>query len=96
MQATRRVQRRKGGEKTAFLFTESTSAFDSAVRGCIVKGVLPFVVAKPQGVWIAGFLKGRAAEVRVNEVLSEKSASPAVSLKSRRWALSRSLSQWIR
>ncbi|KAH8609949.1 putative Reverse transcriptase (RNA dependent DNA polymerase) [Trypanosoma vivax] len=72
MQATRRVQRRKGGEKTAFLFTESTSAFDSAVRGCIVKGVLPFVVAKPQGVWIAGFLKGRAAEVRVNEVLSEK------------------------
>ncbi|KAH8614862.1 putative Reverse transcriptase (RNA dependent DNA polymerase) [Trypanosoma vivax] len=72
MQATRRVQRRKDGEKTAFLFTESTSAIDSAIHGCIVKGVLPFVVAKPQGVWIAGFLKGRAAEVRVNEVLSEK------------------------
>ncbi|CCD20537.1 reverse transcriptase (RNA-dependent DNA polymerase), partial [Trypanosoma vivax Y486] len=72
MQVTRHVRRRKDGEKTAVKFTDSARPFDSMVRACIVKGVLSFCVAKPQVAWTAGFLKGHAAKVRVNKVLSEK------------------------
>ncbi|KAH8614816.1 putative Reverse transcriptase (RNA dependent DNA polymerase) [Trypanosoma vivax] len=72
MQVTKTVWRRKDGEKTAVVFTYYVRGFDSVIRGCIVKGVLSFCVAKPHVAWIAGFLKGRAAKVRVNKVLSEK------------------------
>ncbi|KAH8607727.1 putative Reverse transcriptase (RNA dependent DNA polymerase) [Trypanosoma vivax] len=71
MQVTSAVRRRKDGEKTAAVFIDYVRAFDSVDHGCIVKELLSFCVAKPQVAWIARFLKGRTAKVRVNKVLSE-------------------------
>ncbi|CCD19321.1 reverse transcriptase (RNA-dependent DNA polymerase) [Trypanosoma vivax Y486] len=55
----------------AAVFVDYARPFDSVDHGCIVKELLPFGVEKPQVAWIAGFLKGRTAKVRVNKVLSE-------------------------
>ncbi|KAG8340777.1 hypothetical protein TRVL_08398 [Trypanosoma vivax] len=71
MQVSSAVRRRKDGEKTAAVFIDYARAFDSVVLGCTVEGVLSFGVEKHLVAWIAGFLKGRAAKVRVNNVLSE-------------------------
>ncbi|KAH8610637.1 putative Reverse transcriptase (RNA dependent DNA polymerase) [Trypanosoma vivax] len=71
MQVTSAVRRRKDGEKTAAVFIDYARAFDSVDHGCIVKELLSFGVEKHLVAWIAGFLKGRTAKVRVNNVLSE-------------------------
>ncbi|CCD20162.1 retrotransposon hot spot protein (RHS, pseudogene), putative, partial [Trypanosoma vivax Y486] len=71
MQVTSAVRRRKDGEKTAVVFIDYARAFDSVDHGCIVKELLSFGVEKHLVAWIAGFLKGRTAKVRVNNVLSE-------------------------
>ncbi|CCD20778.1 reverse transcriptase (RNA-dependent DNA polymerase), partial [Trypanosoma vivax Y486] len=71
MQVTSAVRRRKDGEKTAAVFIDYARAFDSVDHGCIVKELLSFGVERHLVAWIAGFLKGRTAKVRVNNVLSE-------------------------
>ncbi|CCD18906.1 hypothetical protein, conserved, partial [Trypanosoma vivax Y486] len=71
VQVTSAARPRKDGEKTAAAFIDYARAFDSVDHGCIVKGLLSFVVEKRLVTWIAGFLKGRTAKVRVNNVLSE-------------------------
>ncbi|KAH8609150.1 putative Reverse transcriptase (RNA dependent DNA polymerase) [Trypanosoma vivax] len=71
MQVAGAARRRKDGEKTAAVFIDYARAFDSVDHGCIVKELLSFCVAKHLVAWIAGFLKGRTAKVRVNNVLSE-------------------------
>ncbi|KAH8620290.1 putative Reverse transcriptase (RNA dependent DNA polymerase) [Trypanosoma vivax] len=70
MQVTNAVRQRKDGEKTAAVFIDYARAFDSVDHGCIVKELLSFGVEKHLVVWIAGFLKGRTAKVRANNVLS--------------------------
>ncbi|KAH8606634.1 putative Reverse transcriptase (RNA dependent DNA polymerase) [Trypanosoma vivax] len=55
----------------AAVFVDYARPFDSVDHGCIAKGLLPFGVGKHLVAWIAGFLKGRTAKVRVNKVLSE-------------------------
>ncbi|KAG8341670.1 hypothetical protein TRVL_07503 [Trypanosoma vivax] len=71
MQVTSAVRQRKEGEKTAPTFINYARAFDSVGHGCIVKGLLFFVVVKCLVAWIAGFLQGRTGQVRVNDALSE-------------------------
>ncbi|KAH8617826.1 putative Reverse transcriptase (RNA dependent DNA polymerase) [Trypanosoma vivax] len=71
MQLTRAVRRSKDGEKTSAVFIDYARAFDSVDLGCIVTELLFFGVERHLVAWIAGFLKGRAAKVRVNNVLSE-------------------------
>ncbi|KAG8346736.1 hypothetical protein TRVL_02444 [Trypanosoma vivax] len=71
MQVTSAVRRRKDGEKTAAAFIDCPHAFDSVDHGCIVKGLLSFGVERHRVAWIAGFMQGRTAQVRVNNVLSE-------------------------
>ncbi|KAG8341650.1 hypothetical protein TRVL_07518 [Trypanosoma vivax] len=71
MQVTGAVRRRKDGERTAAMFIDYARAFDSAGHGCIVKELLSFAVERHLVAWIAGFLKGRTAKVRVNNTLSE-------------------------
>ncbi|KAH8611359.1 putative Reverse transcriptase (RNA dependent DNA polymerase) [Trypanosoma vivax] len=71
MQVTSALWRRKDGEKTEPVFIDYARAFDSVDHGCIVKELLSFGVEKHLVAWIAGFLKGRAAQVRVNNVLPE-------------------------
>ncbi|CCD19857.1 reverse transcriptase (RNA-dependent DNA polymerase), partial [Trypanosoma vivax Y486] len=58
-------------EKTAAVFIDHASAFDSVDHGCIVKELLSFGVARSLVAWLAEFLKGRTAKVRMNDVLSE-------------------------
>ncbi|KAG8341384.1 hypothetical protein TRVL_07787 [Trypanosoma vivax] len=72
MQVTSAVRRRKNGEKTAAAFIGYARAFGLVGRGCIVKAPLSFGVERHLVAWIAAFLKGRTAKVRVNKVLSEK------------------------
>ncbi|KAH8613196.1 putative Reverse transcriptase (RNA dependent DNA polymerase) [Trypanosoma vivax] len=55
----------------AAVFVDYARPFDSVDHGCIVKELLSFGVGKHPVAWIAGFLKGRTAKVRVNKVLSE-------------------------
>ncbi|KAH8614742.1 putative Reverse transcriptase (RNA dependent DNA polymerase) [Trypanosoma vivax] len=71
MHVTSAVRRRKDGEKAAAVFIDYARAFDSVDHGCIVKELLSFGVERHLVLWIAGFLKGRTAKVRVNNVLSE-------------------------
>ncbi|CCD19830.1 reverse transcriptase (RNA-dependent DNA polymerase), putative [Trypanosoma vivax Y486] len=71
MQVTCAVRRRKDGEETAAVFIDYAHAFDFVDRGCIVKELLSFGVEKHLVAWIVGFLQGRAAQVRVNDTLSE-------------------------
>ncbi|KAG8338859.1 putative retrotransposon hot spot protein [Trypanosoma vivax] len=71
MQVTGAVRRRKGGDRKAPMFIDCARAFDSAGHGCIVKALLSFVVEKHLVAWIACFLKGRTAQARVNNMLSE-------------------------
>ncbi|KAH8612757.1 putative Reverse transcriptase (RNA dependent DNA polymerase) [Trypanosoma vivax] len=71
MQVTSALRRRKDGEKTAAVLIDYARAFDSVDHGCIVRGLLPFGVEKRLVAWIAGFLKERTAQARVNNVLSE-------------------------
>ncbi|KAG8339970.1 hypothetical protein TRVL_09203 [Trypanosoma vivax] len=71
MQVTSAVRRRKDGEKTATVFIYHARAFDSVDHGCIVKELLSFGVERYLVAWIAGFLKERTAQERVNNVLSE-------------------------
>ncbi|KAH8618825.1 putative Reverse transcriptase (RNA dependent DNA polymerase) [Trypanosoma vivax] len=70
MQVTSAV-RRKDGERTAAVFVDSARAFDSVDHGCIVKELLSFCVERHLVAWIACFLKGGTAKVRVNNALSE-------------------------
>ncbi|KAH8611451.1 putative Reverse transcriptase (RNA dependent DNA polymerase) [Trypanosoma vivax] len=72
MQMTSAVRRRKDGEKTEPVFIDYARAFDSVDHGCIVKELLSFGVEKHLVAWIAGFLKERTAQVRVNNVLPEE------------------------
>ncbi|CCD19374.1 hypothetical protein, conserved [Trypanosoma vivax Y486] len=67
----RAVWRRKGGEKRAAALIDCARAFGSADRGCIVRALVSFGVERHLVAWIAGFLKGRAAQVRANNVLSK-------------------------
>ncbi|KAG8339467.1 hypothetical protein TRVL_09707 [Trypanosoma vivax] len=71
MQVTNAVRPRKDGEKTAAVFIDYARAFDSADHGFIVDELLSFGVEKRLVAWIAGFLQGRTAQVRVNNVPSE-------------------------
>ncbi|CCD19268.1 hypothetical protein, conserved, partial [Trypanosoma vivax Y486] len=71
MQVTSCVRRSKDGEKTSAVFIDYARAFDSVDHGCIVKELLSFGVERHLEAWIAGFLKGRTAQVRMNNVLSE-------------------------
>ncbi|CCD20346.1 reverse transcriptase (RNA-dependent DNA polymerase) [Trypanosoma vivax Y486] len=71
MQVTSAVRRRKDGENTAAVFIDYARAFDSVDHGCIVKELLSSGAEKHLVGWIAGFLKGRTAKVRVSNVLSE-------------------------
>ncbi|KAG8347991.1 putative Reverse transcriptase (RNA dependent DNA polymerase) [Trypanosoma vivax] len=71
MQVTGTVRRRKDGEKTAVVSIDYTRAFDSVDHGFIVKELLSFCVEKHLVAWIAVFLKGRTAQARVNDALSE-------------------------
>ncbi|KAG8341144.1 hypothetical protein TRVL_08028 [Trypanosoma vivax] len=71
MQVTSAAWRRKDGEKTAAVFIDCVRAFDSVCQGCVVKELLSFGVERHLVAWIAGFLKERTAQVRVNNVLSE-------------------------
>ncbi|KAH8606632.1 hypothetical protein ERJ75_001494800 [Trypanosoma vivax] len=80
----------------AAVFVDYARPFDSVDHGCIAKGLLPFGVGKHLVAWIAGFLKGRTAKVRVNKVLSEDVGLTVVSLKARTWDRCCSLSRWIR
>ncbi|KAG8339789.1 putative Reverse transcriptase (RNA dependent DNA polymerase) [Trypanosoma vivax] len=69
MQVTSAVRRRKDGEKTAPVFIDYARTFDSVDDGCIVKELLSFGVEGHLVAWMARFLKGRTAEMRVNSVL---------------------------
>ncbi|KAH8606693.1 putative Reverse transcriptase (RNA dependent DNA polymerase) [Trypanosoma vivax] len=71
MQVTSAVWRRKGGEKTAAALIGCARAFNSVDHGCIVKALVSFGVGRYLVAWIAGFLKGRAAQARVNSTPSE-------------------------
>ncbi|KAG8340267.1 hypothetical protein TRVL_08907 [Trypanosoma vivax] len=71
MQVTNAVRQRKGGEETAPAFIDYARAFDSDDHGCIIDGLLSFGVEKLLVVWIAGFMKERTAQVRMNNMLSE-------------------------
>ncbi|KAH8620356.1 putative Reverse transcriptase (RNA dependent DNA polymerase) [Trypanosoma vivax] len=71
MQVTNAVRPRKEGEKTAAAFINYARAFDSVGHGCVVDGLLSFVVVKRLVAWIAGLLQERTAQVRVNDALSE-------------------------
>ncbi|CCD20312.1 putative Reverse transcriptase (RNA dependent DNA polymerase) [Trypanosoma vivax] len=71
MHVTRTARRRKDSEKTAAVFIDYARAFVSVDHGCIVKELLSFGVGKHLVAWLAGFLQGRTAKVRVNNVLSE-------------------------
>ncbi|KAG8339195.1 hypothetical protein TRVL_09976 [Trypanosoma vivax] len=71
LQVTSAVRRRKGGERTAAVFIDYARAFDSVDHDRIVKELLSFGVEKHLVAWIACFLKGRTAQVRVNKMLSE-------------------------
>ncbi|KAH8615421.1 putative Reverse transcriptase (RNA dependent DNA polymerase) [Trypanosoma vivax] len=71
MLVTSAVRRRKGGEKTAPALIDCACAFDSVDHGCIVRALVSFGVERHLVAWIAGFLKGRTAQVRVNNTLSE-------------------------
>ncbi|CCD20318.1 reverse transcriptase (RNA-dependent DNA polymerase) [Trypanosoma vivax Y486] len=71
MLVTSAVRRRKDGEKTAGAFIDCVRAIDSVVHGCIVKELLFFGVERHLVAWIAGFLKGHTAKVRVNNIVSE-------------------------
>ncbi|KAH8609116.1 putative Reverse transcriptase (RNA dependent DNA polymerase) [Trypanosoma vivax] len=71
MQVTSAVRRRRDGEKTAAVFIDYARPFDSVGHGCPVKKLLSFGVEKHLVAWIAGFLKERTAQERVNNVLSE-------------------------
>ncbi|KAG8341888.1 hypothetical protein TRVL_07283 [Trypanosoma vivax] len=71
MQVASAVRRRKGGERTATPFIDYARAFDSVDHGRIAKELLSFGVGKHLVAWTAGFLQGRAAQVRVNNALSE-------------------------
>ncbi|KAH8616291.1 putative Reverse transcriptase (RNA dependent DNA polymerase) [Trypanosoma vivax] len=72
MHVTRTARRRKDSEKTAAVFIDYARAFDSVDHGCIVKELLSFGVGKHLVAWLAGFLQGRTAKVRVNNVMSEE------------------------
>ncbi|KAH8616737.1 putative Reverse transcriptase (RNA dependent DNA polymerase) [Trypanosoma vivax] len=71
MQVTSAFRRGKGGEETAVVFVDYARAFNSVDHGCIVKALLSFGVEKHLAAWIACFLKGRTAKVRVNSAVSE-------------------------
>ncbi|KAH8617137.1 putative Reverse transcriptase (RNA dependent DNA polymerase) [Trypanosoma vivax] len=71
MQVTSAVRRRRDGEKTAAAFIVYARAFDSVDHGCIVKELLSFGVERRLVAWIAGFLQGCTAQVRMNNALSE-------------------------
>ncbi|KAH8610573.1 putative Reverse transcriptase (RNA dependent DNA polymerase) [Trypanosoma vivax] len=71
MQVGRAVWRRKGGEKRAAALIDCARAFGSVDRGCIVRALVSFGVERHLVAWIACFLKGRAAQVRVNSTPSE-------------------------
>ncbi|CCD16992.1 unnamed protein product [Trypanosoma congolense IL3000] len=71
MQVTSAVRRRRDGEKTAAVFIDYARAFDSVDHNCIVKALMSFGVEKHLVAWIADFLQGRTAQVRVNNTLSE-------------------------
>ncbi|KAH8617122.1 putative Reverse transcriptase (RNA dependent DNA polymerase) [Trypanosoma vivax] len=71
MQVTSAVRRRRDGEKTAAVFIDYARAFDSADHGYTIKELLSFGVGKHLVAWIAGFLKERTAQARVNNMLSE-------------------------
>ncbi|KAH8617545.1 putative Reverse transcriptase (RNA dependent DNA polymerase) [Trypanosoma vivax] len=71
MQVTSAVRRRKDGEKTAAVFIDYARAFDSVDHDCIVRELLSFGVERHLVAQLAGFLKGRTAQVRVNNGLSE-------------------------
>ncbi|KAH8619319.1 putative Reverse transcriptase (RNA dependent DNA polymerase) [Trypanosoma vivax] len=71
MQVTSAVRRTKDDKKTAAAFIDYARAFDSVDHIGIFKELLSFGVERHLVAWIAGFLKGRAAKVRVNNVLSE-------------------------
>ncbi|KAG8344078.1 hypothetical protein TRVL_05094 [Trypanosoma vivax] len=71
VQVTSAVRRRKDGEKTAAVFIDYARAFDSVDHACIVKELLSIGEEMHLVAWIAGFLKGRTAKVRMNNVLSE-------------------------
>ncbi|CCD12057.1 unnamed protein product [Trypanosoma congolense IL3000] len=71
MQVTSAVRRRRDGEKTAAVFMDCARAFDSVDHGCIVKALMSFGVEEHLVAWIADFLQGRTAQVRVNNTLSD-------------------------
>ncbi|KAG8340094.1 hypothetical protein TRVL_09078 [Trypanosoma vivax] len=71
MQVTSAVRRRKDDEKTAAVFIDHVRTFGSVDHGCIVRALLSFGVERHLMAWISGFLQGRTAQVRVNNVLSE-------------------------
>ncbi|CCD21009.1 putative Reverse transcriptase (RNA dependent DNA polymerase) [Trypanosoma vivax] len=71
MLVTRAVWRRKDGEKRAAVFIDYACAFDSVDHGCIVRALVSFGVERHLVARIAGFLKGRTAQVRVSNTLSK-------------------------
>ncbi|CCD21512.1 hypothetical protein, conserved in T. vivax, partial [Trypanosoma vivax Y486] len=71
MQVTSAVRRRKDGVKTAGVFIDYARAFDSVGHGCIVKELLSFGMERHLVACIAGFLRERTAQVRVNDVFSD-------------------------
>ncbi|KAH8604004.1 hypothetical protein ERJ75_001758900 [Trypanosoma vivax] len=66
VQVTCAAWRGENSEKQEAAFIGYARAFDSADRGCIVKGFLPLGVEKHLVAWIAGLLQGGTVQARVN------------------------------
>ncbi|KAH8608542.1 putative Reverse transcriptase (RNA dependent DNA polymerase) [Trypanosoma vivax] len=61
----------EGWREEAAVFIDYACAFDSVDHGCIVRALVSFGVERHLVARIAGFLKGRTAQVRVSNTLSK-------------------------